>query len=135
MGSAHACEGIDHQADESAIAQAHEIRLLRCGCAGVVRPFDDGNAVQQLAGLVGRQHGRLASLDHVFGAAHGMGRLHLEDAAGHKPVKQHAQRGQVLLHGESTLGSSFTKAATWKAWTLLSSPTPWASPTIPWSGA
>ena len=37
--------------------------------------------------------------DDVFGAAHGVGGVHVENVAGHQPVKKHAQSGQVLLDG------------------------------------
>ena len=56
------------------------------------------DGVEQRAGLVGGEHGRLAFFHDVFGAAHGVGRVRVEDMAGDKPVEQHAQRGQVLLH-------------------------------------
>ena len=35
----------------------------------------------------------------VFGAAHGVGRVQLQDLAGDQPVKQDAKRRQVLLDG------------------------------------
>ena len=54
-------------------------------------------AIEQRARLVGREHRRLAFFHHVFRAAHGVGRVHVEDVAGHQPVEQHAQRRQVLL--------------------------------------
>ena len=57
------------------------------------------DALEQLAGFLGRQHGRLAFSDDVFGAAHGVGGVHLQNVAGHQPVKEHTQRGQVLLDG------------------------------------
>jgi len=56
------------------------------------------NAVEQLAGLLGGKHGRLAFFDDVFGTAHGVGRIHVDDVADHQPVEQHAERGQVLLN-------------------------------------
>jgi hypothetical protein len=31
-----------------------------------------------------------------------MGRISVNNMAGHKPVKEHANRGQVLLYGGST---------------------------------
>ena len=52
---------------------------------------------EQLTGLLGRQHRRFALLDDVFWAAHGVGRIHVEDVAGHQPVEEHAKRGQGLL--------------------------------------
>jgi hypothetical protein len=42
--------------------------------------------------------GRLSLFHDVFGAAHGMGGVHVQDMARHEPVEQHGQRGQVLLH-------------------------------------
>ena len=33
----------------------------------------------------------------MFGAAHGVGRVHGEDVPGHQPVKEHAQGGEMLL--------------------------------------
>lgn len=62
------------------------------------RLLDNLDAVQQLAGFLGREHGCLALFDDVLGAAHGVGRVHVEHVAGHKPVEQHSQGGQVLLH-------------------------------------
>ena len=60
---------------------------------------DGPDAVEQGAGFGGSQHRRLARLEGVFGAAHGMGRVQLQDMAGHQPVKQNAKRRQVLLDG------------------------------------
>ena len=64
-----------------------------------LRCADRLDALEQLAGFLGRQHGRLAFSDDVFGAAHGVGGVYLQNVAGHEPVKEHAQRGQVLLDG------------------------------------
>ena len=58
------------------------------------------------ARLVGSEDRRLALRHHVARAAHGVGRVGVDDVAGHQPIKQHAQRGQVLFHrgrGELTL--------------------------------
>ena len=57
------------------------------------------DAVEQGAGFGGSQHRRLARLEGVSGAAHGMGRVQLQDLAGDQPVKQDAKRRQVLLDG------------------------------------
>ena len=57
------------------------------------------DAVEQIARFLGRQHGRLAFLDGVFGAAHGVGGIHVQNAARHQRMEQHTQRGQVLLDG------------------------------------
>jgi hypothetical protein len=61
--------------------------------------FDDRNAVEQRAGLVGRKDRRLAFFDDVFRTAHGVGRVDVDHMPGDKPVEQHAKRGQVLLDG------------------------------------
>ncbi len=47
------------------------------------------DAVEQIARFLGRQHGRLAFLDGVFGAAHGVGGIHVQNAARHQPMEQH----------------------------------------------
>ena len=57
------------------------------------------DAVEQGAGFGGGQHRRLAPLEGVSGAAHGVGRVQLEDLAGDQPVKQDAKSRQVLLDG------------------------------------
>ena len=43
--------------------------------------------------------GVLPVLREYFGAAHGVGRVQLQDMAGDQPVKQNAKRRQVLLDG------------------------------------
>ena len=60
---------------------------------------DGPDAVEQGAGFLCRQHRRLARLEGVFGAAHGVGLVQLQDMAGDQPVKQNAKRRQVLLDG------------------------------------
>jgi hypothetical protein len=55
------------------------------------------NAVEQLAGVLGRKHGRLAFSHDVFRTAYGVGRIHINDVTDH-PVEQHTERGQVLPH-------------------------------------
>jgi hypothetical protein len=50
------------------------------------------------ARLVDSEHRRLALRHHVARAAHGVGRVGVDDVAGHQPVKQHPQRCKVLLH-------------------------------------
>lgn len=69
---------------------------FRAAVAGHVS--GDRNAVEQLARLVGRQYRRLAFFHDILWAAHGVGRVYVQDAARHKPVEQHSERGQVLLH-------------------------------------
>jgi hypothetical protein len=39
------------------------------------------NAVEQLAGFIGCQHGRLAFFHDVLGTAHGMSRVDVQDLA------------------------------------------------------
>jgi hypothetical protein len=63
---ADAGEGVGHHADQGAVAQADEGR-------GV-------DALDQHAGLVGREHGGLAALDDVLGAAHGGGGIGGEES-------------------------------------------------------
>jgi hypothetical protein len=46
-----------------------------------------GITVQQLAGLLGRQHRRLAFFHDVFGTAHGVGGIHINDVADHQLVR------------------------------------------------
>jgi len=45
-----------------------------------------------------RQHRGLATPDHMLGPAHRGGGIDGDNVAGHQPVKQHADGGQVLLH-------------------------------------
>jgi hypothetical protein len=47
----------------------------------------------------GREHRRFVLLDDVFGAAHGRGRIEVDDLPGDEPVEEHANGGEVLLHG------------------------------------
>jgi hypothetical protein len=50
-------------------------------------------------GLLSRQDRRLAFLDRVARAPDGMGRISVNNMPDHKPVEEHANRGQVLLDG------------------------------------
>ena len=54
-------------------------------------------AVQKLARLFGRQHRRLVAFHDMLRAMHRMRRIGCDDLAGHEPIEQHADRGQVLL--------------------------------------
>jgi hypothetical protein len=72
----HPREAVEHGGDESAVAQAYQ-RISRDG-------------VQELPRFFGGKHGRFALLDDVFGAAHGRGRIKIDDLPGHQPVKEHA---------------------------------------------
>jgi hypothetical protein len=81
---AHPREGVDHQADQGAIAQAGK-------GIGVDR-------VDQGAGLVGLQHRRLTPPLRVLRPPYRGRGIHGHDLADHHPVEEHAQRGQPLLH-------------------------------------
>ena len=83
-GGADACEGVGHGRDQCAIAQTHQRGR-----------FD---RVEQFAGLVAGEVGRLTFSDDMLGPTNGVGRIHLNNVAGHQPVEQHAQGGQVLFH-------------------------------------
>lgn len=83
--SPDAAERIDHQPDQGAVAQADRRRHV--------------DAIQQLPGLVGREHRGLPLLDAVLGAAHGGRRVEWHHAPGRQPVEQHPHRRQSLLHG------------------------------------
>ena len=78
---AHAREGIDHQGDQRPVAQAH-----RGAC---------GDRIKQVAGFFSCQRGRLALLERMLRPAHGAGRVGGDDLAHHKPVEEHADRGQL----------------------------------------
>ncbi len=84
-GRADAREGVDHQADDSPVAQAdHGARVDR---------------VQQRSGSLGCQHWRLAPLDRVLRSSDRAGRVGGHDLADDEPVEERSQRGQALLHG------------------------------------
>ena len=76
-------------------------RLSACVVLGF-RADLERDAVEQLAGFVGGQHGRLALLDDVLGAADGGGRVGVDDMAGHQPVEQHRMAARCCL----TVGSA-----------------------------
>ena len=67
------------------------------GAIAQSRKRADVDGVQQGARLVGIQNRRLAFLDDILRAAHGVRRIHVDDVAGDQPVEQHANGGQVLL--------------------------------------
>ena len=95
---ADACKGVNHETDESAIAQAGEVGRLADLAVRIGSFNDHGDAVEQGARFVYVEHGRLPFLDDVLGAAHGMGRVDFENLAGDEPVEEHPESGQVLLH-------------------------------------
>ena len=86
---AHADDGrdarkaVDHHAQQGAIAQAGEGRRV------------DG--VQQLPRFGGLQHRRLARPDDVCRPSHRGGRVGGHHLAGHQPIEQPADGGQMLL--------------------------------------
>ena len=84
---AHAREGIDHQGDQRPVAQAH--RRAR------------GDRIKQVAGFFSCQRGRLALLERMLRPAHGAGRVGGDDLAHHKPVEEHADRGQLEFNRRS----------------------------------
>ena len=94
---ADAGEAVDHDGYEGAIAQAEDIGLAGVGV--LLGRLANRDAVEQRAGLLGREHGRLTFLDNVFRAPHCMGWVHVDDVPGDQPVKGRAQRGQVLFDG------------------------------------
>src|ERR1700757_793048 len=59
----------------------------------------NGDTFEQRVGLVSRQDRRLAFLDRLARTPDGMGRIRVDNMAGHQPVEGHADRGQVLLDG------------------------------------
>ena len=69
-------KGVDHGPDQGEIAQADKGRFLYRSVFALCCA-DRLDALEQLAGFLGRQHGRLAFSDDVFGAAHGVGGVHL----------------------------------------------------------
>ncbi len=95
----HAREGVDHHADQRPVAQSGQGRFFRFSAILACRLSDHPDAVQEPAGLIGRQDGRLAFFHDVAGTAHGVGRVHIQDVAGHQPVEEHPQCGQVLFDG------------------------------------
>ena len=103
QNGADAGEGVDHGADERPITQTQQQGFpqgfLGIGPVAVLHGPDRPDAVEQGAGFLRGQHRRLARLEGVSGAAHGVGRVQRQDLAGDQPVKQDAQRRQVLLDG------------------------------------
>jgi hypothetical protein len=88
---ADAREGIDHQADQGAVAQTR------------LRGHVD--AVEQDARLRDIEHRRLADFDDVLRAAHARRRIGRHNLAGHEPIEQHADRGEFLLGGRRAVGA------------------------------
>ena len=87
---AHACEAVQHDPDQGAVAQAHQRARV--------------DTVQQAPGLDRRQHRCLAGFNDVFGAAHRAGRVERDHLADHQPVEQHADGRQVLFDGRRRIG-------------------------------
>ena len=81
----HSGKAVEHRGDERTIAQADD---------GV-----RGNRIEELARFFGGQYRRFALLDDVFWPTHGRRRVEGHDLPGHQPIKEHADGGQVLLHG------------------------------------
>jgi hypothetical protein len=86
---ADAREAVDHHRDEGTIAQAHEQRFEAFRLVLARRVSRDAYAVEQLARLLGGEHGRLAFFHDVFGTAHRVGRIHPDDL-GRSPASRAA---------------------------------------------
>jgi len=82
-GRADAREGIDHQRDERAVAQADERRNI--------------DAVEQRARFVGGEDRHLAALHAVLESAHGGGRIERRHAAGGEIIKEMPNGGEMAL--------------------------------------
>ena len=78
-------ERIDHQSDQGAVAEADDGRRV--------------DRIDELAGLGGIKHRRLAAPHDMARPAHGGGRIGRHDLADHHPVEQVAQCGQAELGG------------------------------------
>ena len=76
---ADAGEGVDHGADQRPVAQTNQQGFPGFGPIAVLHGSDGPDAVEQGAGFLCSQHRRLALLEGVFGAAHGVGRVQFED--------------------------------------------------------
>jgi hypothetical protein len=77
-------EGIDHEPDQRAIAQADDTRRV--------------DAIEQCARLGGIEHGRLPGRHDVPRPAHRCSGVDRHDLAGNEPVEQMTDRGNPLLH-------------------------------------
>ena len=82
---ADAREGIDHQADQGAVAQADHGRSV--------------DRVDELPRLGRIEHRRLAAPHDMARPAHGGGRIGRHDLADHHPIEQMLQRRQAQFRG------------------------------------
>lgn len=78
-------KGVDHQADQRAIAQAFNRLAI--------------DRVEEETGLFGGEHRRLAFLHRILRASHGTRRIVGNDLADHEPIEQHANGREMLFHG------------------------------------
>ncbi len=94
-------EGVGHDADQRAVAQADEGRAV--------------DAFDQPAGLLFGQHRGLAAAHDVLGPADRMRRIDGEDLADDQPVEQHADRRKVqfTVGLAAVVCNTSTLAATW----------------------
>src|ERR1022692_147241 len=92
---AHARERVDHQGDERTIAEADD---ERCDLPGLLILPPNGNAVEENPSLVGREHRRLAFLHAVPRPADRMRGVRGDHLAGHQPIKEHPDSGELLLY-------------------------------------
>jgi hypothetical protein len=83
--SADASEAENHDGDDRTVAQADQ-------CRGV-------DTVEEFAGVIGGQDGRLSTLHDVTRAAHGGRGVHRDDLSDDEVIEQHADGGEVLLYG------------------------------------
>ena len=83
---AHPREAVEHDAEEGPVSEPGQR-------AGV-------DAVEELPRFGRREDRRRALGDNVLRPPDGRGRVRGEDLAGDEPVAEHADRGQVLFHGQ-----------------------------------
>jgi hypothetical protein len=119
-------EAVHHDGDESAIAQADEGGFEPFRLTIGRRISHDRDAVEELAGLLGRQHRRLAFFHDVFGAAHGVSRVYVDDVADDRQSNsmRSAARCCFTVGGVNWLSSFLMNAAMWKGSTAASSRMP-----------
>ena len=59
------------------------------------------DCIEQGARFVAIEHRRPTFLHDVAGSSHRVCWIHFDNVAHHQPIKEHAQRGQVLLYGSA----------------------------------
>lgn len=91
QGRADAGERIGHERNQGTIAK--------------VRDSVRRNGAEQVPRFLGRQDRRFAFQVRMSRPAHSGGRVDRDDLAGHKPIEEMAQCGQVLFDGQGCLRS------------------------------